>query len=93
VLFSVGQDDILSYTFPLDCPKMDIVECHSDFTYAEKPVAILWNNQRLKVEAILASWNTPGERCFRIITSGRDVFDLTYCEATAEWKIQPISGG
>jgi hypothetical protein len=83
----------LSYTFPLDCPKMDIVECHSDFTYAEKPVAFLWNNHRLKVDAILASWNSPGERCFRVITSGRGVFDLIYDEATAEWQIQPISGG
>lgn len=72
---------------------MDIVECHSDFTYAEKPVAIHWNNQRLVVDAILAAWNSPGERCFRVLANGWDMFDLIYREAESEWKIQPISGG
>jgi len=72
---------------------MDIVECHSDFTYAEKPVALTWNNQRLEVDAILASWNSPGERCFRVLAGGRRIFELVYREVENDWLIQPISGG
>jgi len=72
---------------------MEIVECHSDFTYAEKPVAIIWKGQRLEVDAILASWNSPGERCFRVLAGERCVFYLVYCENENEWQIQPISGG
>jgi hypothetical protein len=72
---------------------MDTVECHSGFTYAEKPVAIIWKGRRLEVDAILASWNSPDEKCFRVLAGGRRVFDLIYHENENEWQIQPISGG
>ncbi|KAF0109220.1 MAG: hypothetical protein FD146_264 [Anaerolineaceae bacterium] len=69
---------------------MDSVECHSGFTYAEKPVALTWDGQRLEIDEILAAWRTPGERCFRVRTRGLRVFDLVYREAENDWQIQPV---
>jgi hypothetical protein len=72
---------------------MDTVECHSGFTYAEKPAALTWEGQRLEVDEILSAWRTPGERRFRVRTVDLRVFELAYREAGNEWQIQPISGG
>lgn len=69
---------------------MDIVECHSGFAYAERPVALTWEGQRLKVDSLLAAWQTPGERRFRVRTCDLRLFDLAYCEADDSWKIQPL---
>ncbi len=69
---------------------METVECHSGFAYAERPVALTWDGQRLEVDSVLATWRTPGERCFRVLAGGLRVFDLVYREAEDEWQIQPI---
>ena len=68
----------------------DIVECHSGFVYAERPVALTWDGQRLEVDSVLAAWRTPGERRFRVRTHELRTFELAYREAEDEWQIQPI---
>ena len=37
----------------------ELVECHSGFTYAERPVALTWEGQRLEITRILAEWHSP----------------------------------
>jgi hypothetical protein len=69
---------------------MEIVECHSGFTYAEKPAALTWDGQRLEIDEILAAWRTPGERRFRVRVHGPRVFELAYREAGNDWQIQPV---
>lgn len=69
---------------------METVECHSGFTYAEKPVALTWNGQRLEIDAILAAWRNPGERHFRVRTRDLFLFELIYREAEDEWQIHPM---
>ena len=64
------------------------VECHSSSTYAERPVAFYWQNQRLEVESILARWRTPGARYFRVLTRGQRIFELKYDENADTWHIQ-----
>lgn len=77
----------------------DLVECHSGYTYAEKPVALTWEGQRLEIDAILAQWRTPEEKHFRVRTSDGGEFELVYREASREssegitgrgWKIHPL---
>jgi hypothetical protein len=68
----------------------DIVECHSGFAYAERPVALTWDGQRLEVDSLLAAWRTPGERRFRVRTRNQIIFELAYSEAGNEWQIQPV---
>ncbi len=66
----------------------DSVECHSEFEYAERPLAFLWEGQRMEVDEILASWRTPEARCFRVRTLDNQLFDLLYQEADDRWQIE-----
>ena len=38
----------------------DLVECHSGYEYAERPVALHWQGQRLEIESVEAEWRIPG---------------------------------
>lgn len=65
------------------------VECRSDDEYAQRPLAIVWQGQRLAVDAILASWRTPDGKHFRIRTQEQGIFDLYYDQTNDQWSIQP----
>jgi hypothetical protein len=65
----------------------DIVECHSDYTYAEKPIALTWEGQRLNIVEIPLQWRTPDGKGFRVRASDGQDFELFYREATNEWQI------
>jgi hypothetical protein len=63
------------------------VECHSEYEYAERPLALTWNGQRLEISDILEQWHNPGEKCFRVRTTEGQMFELCYGEFTDEWRI------
>ena len=66
------------------------VECHSGYEYAERPIAILINGERLRVEAVEDQWRIPGGKCFRVrINNGRR-FELFYGELYDEWRVHEI---
>ena len=65
----------------------EIVECHSDYEYAERPIALTWKNQRLEIAEIIERWRIPGARCFRVRTVDEQVFELFYGELYDEWRI------
>lgn len=64
-----------------------IVECHSGFEYAERPVALVWQGVRLEIEQIEAAWRIPGAKRFRVRTTDGQVFELFYGELYDEWRI------
>jgi hypothetical protein len=66
---------------------MDSVECLSSTTYAERPIALLWQGARLEIAAIEAAWRIPGGRRFRVRTADGRVFELFYGELYDEWRI------
>jgi len=68
----------------------ELVECHSGFTYAEKPSAITWQGRRLEVRHILKQWRNPQGRGFRVQTEDEQVFELLYDEAQDEWQIKTV---
>ena len=43
----------------------ELVECHSGYAYAERPVALVWEGERLEIEAVEAEWRIPGGKRFR----------------------------
>ena len=55
--------------------------------YAERPIALMWQEERLKIERILAEWNTPRSKHFRIITQNELVFELVYKIGNDEWQV------
>lgn len=68
----------------------ELVECSSQFTYAERPVALRWEGNRLEIAQVQAQWRIPGGRRFRVQTQDGRIFELFYGELYDEWRINPI---
>ena len=68
----------------------DLVSCHSDYSYAQRPVALQWEGQRLEVRMVEAEWRTPNGRGFRVATTDDRRFELIYLELNDEWQITLI---
>lgn len=68
----------------------EIVECHSGYTYAERPTAIHWQDERLPIDEIEAQWRIPGGRKFRVQVSDGRRFELFYGELYDEWRIHEL---
>jgi hypothetical protein len=66
----------------------DLVECHSGFTYPDKPVALTWEGRRLEISRILAEWRTPEKNCYRVYTTDGMEFELAYSQDIDEWQIE-----
>ncbi len=69
---------------------MELVECHSGSSYAERPLALVWEDQRLEIEVVLAAWREPAERHFKVRTRGQRIFLLVYRQADDVWQIKPL---
>jgi len=73
----------------------DPVECRSDSQYAERPLALHWQGERLEVLEILARRRTPQGQWFRV-RAGRPrqqaelIFDLQYDDTADAWQISPL---
>lgn len=67
-----------------------VVECRSDYAYAQRPTALVWEGRRLEVASLQAEWRTPAGRHFRVRTAEGRVFELRYVEQLDEWQIQPL---
>jgi len=63
------------------------VECHSGYAYAERPVALQWQAERLEIKTILAEWQTPEGKHFRVQTTDDQNFELIYKIAVDTWEI------
>lgn len=66
------------------------VECHSGFEYAERPTALVSDNQRYEVEVVEDQWRIPGGKCFRVRLQDGRRFELFYGELYDEWRINPV---
>jgi hypothetical protein len=71
-------------------PLRDPVECHSGYEYAERPVAVHWEDERLDIEDIEDRWRIPGGKCFRVRVSSGRRFELFYGELYDEWRVNEI---
>jgi hypothetical protein len=66
------------------------VECHSGYQYAERPVALEWEGQRLEITEVETQWRSPSEHCFRVRVQDNRRFEICYGELNDEWRINPI---
>jgi hypothetical protein len=64
-----------------------VVECHSGFTYAQRPTVIHWQGRRLEIEQVEAEWRVTEGRRFRVRTHDSQVIELVYLEEQDEWRI------
>ena len=65
----------------------ELVFCRSEVDYAERPLALVWQGQRLAVVEVLTRWRTPEEQAFRVLCEDQRVFDLFYNLARDCWSI------
>ncbi|HEY43049.1 MAG TPA: hypothetical protein G4O11_03605 [Anaerolineae bacterium] len=63
------------------------VECHSGYTYGERPIAFYWEGERLLIVEIAARWRLPDGRKFRVRVDDDRIFELYYVEQVDEWRI------
>ena len=68
----------------------ELVECHSGFTYPDRPVALTWEGRRLEIARILAEWRTPEKNYFRVRTTDDRDFELAYSQTIDEWQIEGL---
>jgi hypothetical protein len=64
------------------------VECHSGYTYAEKPIAVEMDGNHLEIMKIIAESRTSSGRKFTVrLKDGKEI-ELDYDENKDEWKIE-----
>jgi hypothetical protein len=66
------------------------VECYSGARFAERPVALVWNGERLSVESIERAWQTPDSRAFAVRVAGGRHFELKYSLSNDQWVARPL---
>ena len=66
------------------------VECLSGHTYADRPIALWWQGERIDIARIDARWRIPGEHYFRVHTENDLLFELCYIEQEDAWTISHI---
>ena len=65
----------------------DRVECLSGNTYADRPITLISAGQKHPIVEVLARWQIPGARCFRVRVDDQSIFELCYHETRDEWQI------
>ena len=65
----------------------ELVECLSDIEYAERPVALYWQGERLEILQVIAGWRTPEAKWFRVIGEDGQIFELGYTYASDAWSV------
>lgn len=70
-------------------PDRPLVECHSGYEYAERPLALRWEGRRLEIEQVEAQWRIPGGKRFRVRAQTGQVFELLYGELSDQWRVHP----
>lgn len=68
----------------------DVVECRSDFEYAQRPVAFYWQGTRLKVTEILSQSLRPEGHAFRVRNEELGIFELDYDSNADQWSVRPL---
>lgn len=72
-----------------------IVECYSGSRYAERPLAVHIDRQRLAVEHVERAWRTPAGPAFLVVVTGGQRLQLEFDERSDTWTATtaPLQGG
>jgi hypothetical protein len=66
------------------------VECYSGARFAERPVALTWNDERLSIESVKRAWQTPDGLAFVVRTADGRRFELNYSPSDDQWAACPL---
>ncbi len=66
----------------------EVVECYSGQTYAERPLALYWEGERLEITEILSRWRSPDGIHFLVRIGDGRTFELFYNETEDQWSVE-----
>lgn len=69
------------------------VECYSGIEYAQRPRRILWQEEQLEVEVVVAEARSPSGKQFVVKTRDGRVFRLEYVALSDDWLIELVATG
>ena len=61
------------------------VECYSGSAYAERPLALWWQSERIKITRILNETRSPVGKTFEVVLEDDRKVLLTYIEESDLW--------
>lgn len=64
------------------------VTCRSDYTYAQRPTSIYWEEDWHLISEISGEWNTPEKKVFRVQIENGHIFYLFYSKLGYHWEIE-----
>jgi len=64
------------------------VECHSDYKYAQSPVAFTLQGKRYEVERICARWREVAKDFFVVQTPEEKEYIISYEEGSDRWHLE-----
>jgi hypothetical protein len=64
------------------------VRCHSGYTYAQRPLQVLFDGEWHDIVKIVNEWRTPQGKTFQVVCENDQEFVLQYIEQTEEWMKQ-----
>jgi len=62
------------------------VECHSGYTYPERPVAVQFNDERSDILEVISEWRTPRGKHFLVRLSDKREIELVFDEESNDWQ-------
>jgi hypothetical protein len=68
----------------------DPIEFHSSYAYAQRPIVITWEDERVQVKMVLSEWRTPEGKYFRIQAEDERIFEVLYNKDIENWQIQEM---
>ena len=71
----------------MDNPVADEVRCYSGSSYAERPLAFVWQGREYSVEKVLSTALTPERKKFMVRTENSEIFLLEYFPDNDQWLI------
>ena len=64
------------------------VECHAGYRGAEEPRRLVFEDRRtVEVVAVLARWQSPGERGFRLTGDDQTTYVAVHHETADTWTV------
>ena len=67
-----------------------VVECYSSSAYAERPVALQWEGERVEIIDIEERWRLPNGVGFQVAAGDGRRFRLFYDELNDIWDINEV---
>jgi hypothetical protein len=61
------------------------VECHSGVSYADRPVAVIYKEDRQFVARLISEERTPTGKRFHVILENKQEVELSYNESEDVW--------